>query len=598
MLQLTVVDTPVQMLVDTGATHSSINMPLPSTALSRRVTTLVGFSGRPQTLPFTRPLKTEITNTGQKLYHSYVHAMDTPINLMGRDMLSALRAQILCGEKGLTVTFPGEQVLECSQPVTPRGQWLMAPLPTVPETAPIYWARLNPETPLGGGVYSTSLLWKPWIQALAPYHPPVDPLHCTLYYDRDSDEVYRDAFEEIEGVDWTLQSPCIFVGPEGVAANVQLSPEQEQWFKMGEEGLPHVTLAVSPGHEPRQLGPMVKRLTQQHDWMMTEIPDVWHSATTKSYRIMAKMVDESDLELVFLDRHHGRELTHHESALAMLDQMPQTLWSHGPFDVGFCHTVQPIQLEVDCSIQVRRPQYRWPKEADKGMEDTVAGLWDAGVLETSAFSWNTPLRPVQKADGVTWRMAHDLRPLNDITITPVFPVPDPHRILSSLDPQKQWYTVIDLANAYFCLPLAESIRHVFAISYKGVKLQYKRLPQGFKNSPGIFNQVLKDFLFSCELSQGSVLLQYVDDLLIAAETSNQCVEATRAVLLKLADLGFKVSRKKLQCCRKSVVFLGRVITPAGLAMSPNHRSSILRHPRPETVLDMLSFLGLCGYSRA
>lgn len=32
-------------------------------------------------------------------------------------------------------------------------------------------------------------------------------------------------------------------------------------------------------------------------------------------------------------------------------------------------------------------------------------------------------------------------------------------------------------------------------------------------------------------------------------------------------------------------------------MLANHRSAILSHPRPETVKEMLSFLGLTGYSR-
>ncbi|XP_057680077.1 uncharacterized protein LOC130908551 [Corythoichthys intestinalis] len=597
MLQVTVAGQTIHMLVDTGATYSSININLPPAALSKKTTTLVGFSGLPQILPFTKPLDTTIKNTGQRFWHTYIHSLGTPINLMGRDLLATLQAQILCGPQGLQIRFPDGKILHCQQSLGQDGQWLMAPLPATPETATIYWTLLNPETPFGGGVYSTYLLWKPWICSLAPYHPPVDPLHCTLFYDRECDDVYRDLFEEIDGKEWQLSSSCILIGKEGVAAATDLTPEQLPWFKMAQEGYPHISLAVAPGHEARQLGPMVRRLLEETEWVKTNIPDLWWAPTEKAYKIQQVMKDEGRLEMVLLSRLHGRELLDHEQASAMLDTMPDTLWSQGPFDVGFCHSVTPIKLSIDETQIIRRPQYRWPQEADQGMEDTLRGLWDAGVLELSSSTWNTPLRPVRKADKVTWRMAHDLRPVNDVTVTPVLPVPDPHRILASLDPSYQFFTVIDLANAYFCLPLSPEDRHVFAFSYKGVKLQYTRLPQGFKNSPGIFNQVLRELLAPCAMPEGTVLLQYVDDLLIGAKTDLACLAATGTVLRWLGQLGFKVSKKKLQCCRQKVTFLGRIVSPSGLAMSPAHRNSILRHPRPNTVKEMLSFLGLCGYSR-
>ncbi|XP_057682819.1 uncharacterized protein LOC130909896 [Corythoichthys intestinalis] len=597
IFQVTVAGQTIHMMVDTGATYSSINTNLPPAALSKKTTTLVGFSGQPQTLPFTKPLDTTIKKTGQRFWHAYIHSLGTPINLMGRDLLATLQAQILCGPQGQQIRFPDGKILHCQQSLGQDGQWLMAPLPATSETATIYWTLLNPETPFGGGVYSTYLLWKPWICSLAPYHPPVDPLHCTLFYDRKDDDVYRDLFEEIDGKEWQLSSSCILIGKEGVAAATDLTPEQLPWFKMAQDGYPHISLAVAPGHEARQLGPMVRRLLEETQWVKTNIPDLWWAETENAYKIQQVMKDEGRVEMVLLSRLHGRELLDHEQASAMLETMPDTLWSQGPFDVGYCHSVTPIKLSIDETQIVRRPQYRWPQEADQGMEDTLRGLWDAGVLELSSSTWNTPLHPVRKADGVTWRMVHDLRPVNDVTVTPVLPVPDSHRILASLDPTYQFFTVINLANAYFCLPLSPDVRHVFAFSYGGVKLQYKRLPEGFKNSPGIFNQVLKELLTPCVMPEGTVLLQYAADLLIGAKTDHACLAATGTVLRWLGQLGFKVSKKKLQCCRQKVTFLGRIVSPSGLAMSPEHRNSILRHPRPNTVKEMLSFLGLCGYSR-
>ena len=194
-------------------------------------------------------------------------------------------------------------------------------------------------------------------------------------------------------------------------------------------------------------------------------------------------------------------------------------------------------------------------------------------------------------------MAHDLRAINGILTTPTVPVPNPYVALANLDPSHSWFTCIDLANAFFCLPLAEECRDIFSFSYHGHQLRYTRLPQGFALSPGIFNQTLKQFLTRCPLPDNVTLVQYVDDLLLAAPTATSCLEATRMVLQHLADTGFKVSKTKLQVARKQVSFLGRMISQKGASMSPQHRAAILHHPRPIKVKDMLSFLGLTGYSR-
>lgn len=87
------------------------------------------------------------------------------------------------------------------------------------------------------------------------------------------------------------------------------------------------------------------------------------------------------------------------------------------------------------------------------------------------------------------------------------------------------------------------------------------------------------------------------DILIAAPNSVSCLTATQDTLLLLQQSGFKGSRKKLQCCRREVTFLGRVLPAEGLTISTAHKTAILNHPKPLTVKDMLSFLGLIGYSR-
>ncbi|KAK1803311.1 hypothetical protein P4O66_004093 [Electrophorus voltai] len=265
-------------------------------------------------------------------------------------------------------------------------------------------------------------------------------------------------------------------------------------------------------------------------------------------------------------------------------------------DVGLMDCI-PIDFQVQQGNLIWIHQYPHKQVAELGIRDTIEGLLQAGVLEPSYSAWNTPILLVEKKGTGKYRMVHDLWAINDILLTPTVPVPNPYAALANLGPQQKWFTCIDLANAFFCLPLAEQCRDIFSFTFQGRQLRYTHLPQGFALSPGLFNQVLKEALGECSLPPDTILIQYVDDLMIAAPTAQTCLIGTQTVLQNLADRVFKVSKDKLQVARSQVSFLGRLISQRGAGMSPAHRSTILHHLKPEKVKDMLSFLGLTGYSR-
>ncbi|XP_005755484.1 uncharacterized protein LOC102208784, partial [Pundamilia nyererei] len=548
---------------------------------------VVGFCGVPMTLPKTNPALTVLGK--QTLKHSYVVSPHVPVNLRGRDLLIKLGATIMCSADGLTVTLPGGKEFLCLG-TSSKNQYLLQDCEQ--STADIYWGRLVEE-----GILRQYQLWKPWIMALAVYSPPRDPFYVTLFYDRNDDEIYRDLFQsDLEGQTWNVCSQNIYVGPEGVAAAVKLTDEQRPWFKMGPDSVPHVTLAVHEGHQAKELGTMVKRALEEPGWQATQIPDVWYSPKCKIYRITCQSEDTVILEHEQISRIHGRERIDHADAVAALATLPDTLWSSGPTDVGLA-TCSPVLFQLKSQMPIWKPQYRQKREAEEGIAETIEGLLKVGVLEPSHSYWNTPILPVEKHGTGKYRMAHDLRAINAILRTDTVPVPNPYTALMALRPEQKWFTCIDLANAFFCLPLHESLRDVFSFTYRGQQYRYTRLPQGFALSPGIFNQVLKEALTPCHLPEGCSLVQYVDDLLIAAPSASACTAASLTILKRLAECGFKVSKEKLQLVRPEVTFLGRVIAHKSVGLLNTHRDQILTHPKPRTVKELLSFLGLTGYSR-
>ena len=103
-------------------------------------------------------------------------------------------------------------------------------------------------------------------------------------------------------------------------------------------------------------------------------------------------------------------------------------------------------------------------------------------------------------------------------------MPNPYNLLSSLPPDQHWYTVLDLKDTFFSLPLAPRSQDLFAFEWsdpeEGIngQLTWTWLPQGFKNSPTIFDEALHEDLGEFRQQHPQLtLLQSVDDLLIAAK---------------------------------------------------------------------------------
>ena len=106
-------------------------------------------------------------------------------------------------------------------------------------------------------------------------------------------------------------------------------------------------------------------------------------------------------------------------------------------------------------------------------------------------------------------------------------VPNLYTLLNLLLPRTKVYTCLDLKDA-FCIRLAPALQPIFAFEWEdpvgGTKQQLTWTPlQGFKNFPTIFGEALASDLNSFHPKEyGCWLLQYVDDLLLAAGTKEKC----------------------------------------------------------------------------
>ena len=121
-------------------------------------------------------------------------------------------------------------------------------------------------------------------------------------------------------------------------------------------------------------------------------------------------------------------------------------------------------------------------------------------LETLPVGLEHPLLPVKKPNSHDYRPVQDLREVNRRVLDIHPTVPNPYNLLSSLPPDHHWYTVLDLKDAFFSLPLVSKSQDLFAFEWSDLEegingqLTWTWLPQGFKNSPTIFDEALHEDL--------------------------------------------------------------------------------------------------------
>jgi hypothetical protein len=120
-------------------------------------------------------------------------------------------------------------------------------------------------------------------------------------------------------------------------------------------------------------------------------------------------------------------------------------------------------------IDLYQKQYPLKPEAIKRITPSFEQLRKGGVIipGDEAFC-NSHLFPVKKAFPSTdCRMVMDLQGVNNSMIPRTPCVPDPHTLLNQLKPDNAYFTVIDLANAFFSIPLHPDSQGWFGFTFLG-----------------------------------------------------------------------------------------------------------------------------------
>lgn len=270
------------------------------------------------------------------------------------------------------------------------------------------------------------------------------------------------------------------------------------------------------------------------------------------------------------------------------DVFPEQLPKRLPPERSIDHRIELIPHEQPPS----RNSYRMStKELDE-LKKQLNELIENGFIQPSKSSYAAPVLFVKKKDG-TIRMCIDYRALNKITIKNKYPLPRTDELFDRLQ-GATWFSKIDLRSGYHQVRIHPDDVHKTAFSTRYGLFEFLVLPFGLTNAPATFMHLMQD-VFRPMLDESVIV--FLDDILIYSKTKEQHMKHVKQVLELLRKHKLYAKGSKCDFLKRSVSFLGHVISEKGLEMEKEKVKAIQEWPVPKCVKDVRAFNGLAGYYR-
>ena len=95
----------------------------------------------------------------------------------------------------------------------------------------------------------------------------------------------------------------------------------------------------------------------------------------------------------------------------------------------------------------------------------------------------------------------------------------------------------------------------------------------------------------------SFVIVFIDEILVYSKKEGDHMNRLRVVLQGLKENQLFAKYSKCEFWLRSVAFLGHIISREGVEVDPRKIDAVKNYPRPLTLTDIRSFLGLAGYYR-
>ena len=262
-----------------------------------------------------------------------------------------------------------------------------------------------------------------------------------------------------------------------------------------------------------------------------------------------------------------------------------------------CTTLLQFNIDTGDAKPIKNPHRRVPPFMKPLVDAEIDKMLADDIIQPSASEWSSPLVIVKKrcppGETPALRICVDLRKLNQVVRDDVYPLPQMNDLLEQVAGHV-WFSTLDLKSGYWQVPLNAESREKTAFSTHRGLYEFTRLPFGIKTGPAKFQRLINVILGKMAPEK---CLVYLDDTIILGRTFDEHLKHLEDVLIAFELANLKLNPEKCVWAQQEVKFLGHIINSSGIATDPAKTEKIRSWPKPRSVKEVRSFVGLCGYYR-
>lgn len=233
-----------------------------------------------------------------------------------------------------------------------------------------------------------------------------------------------------------------------------------------------------------------------------------------------------------------------------------------------------------------------PKELAE-QQKCLQQMVDLGVARPSHSDWASRPSFAPKKDGTT-RFCLNFRRLNQFDEKDNYPLPRAPDLIERLG-KKKFFSSLDAVHGYWQIPIhPDDIKYTAVITQQGL-YEFVRMPFGLSNAPATY-QRLMDTILKEGLRQGFCCV-YLDDVLIYSDTFDEHCVHLQKVLKWMSDSGLLLKGKKCSFFDATSTYLGHIVGNGQVKMTTDKIRKVIDFPKPKTLQEVQSFLGVTGYYR-
>jgi hypothetical protein len=214
-------------------------------------------------------------------------------------------------------------------------------------------------------------------------------------------------------------------------------------------------------------------------------------------------------------------------------------------------------------------------------------IWPSQSLMASPFYF------VSKKDRKLWP-CQDYQYLNDWMVKNSYPLPLILEIMDKLKGAK-YFTKLDVRWGYNNVRIRKEDKWKAAFKTNKGLFKPTVIFFGMCNSLAIFQAMMDDIFMT--MIDNRLVIVYMDDILIFADTKEELERITKLVLEKLWEHDLFLKAKKCKFCQTRIEYLGMIIEEEKISMDTVKLGGIRDWPVPAMLKQTQSFLGFGNFYR-